>query len=108
MTQHCGHWSSRCCIAGAALVLLVAACGGGSGSPDAAPPTTPPTITAQPQAQAVVEGQLATWAVAARGAGALAYQWQRNGIDIGGATGPVYATPPLAPAAKAAFAFNAS
>lgn len=46
----------------------------------------------------MVEGQSATWAVAARGAGALAYQWQRNGIDIGGATGPVYATPPLAPA----------
>jgi hypothetical protein len=46
-----------------------------------------PSVTAAPQPQTVYAGQDATFAVAAAGTG-LTYQWQFNGIDIPGATGP--------------------
>ncbi len=77
-------------LAGACL----AACGG---SADAPPPPsagpvlpTPPTITQQPAAQSVTVGQPATFTVAATGTAPLAYQWQRDGVAIAGATTTTY------------------
>ena len=50
----------------------------------------PPTITAQPANQSVIEGQPVTFTVGANGTSPLAYQWQRNMIDIPGANGTSY------------------
>ncbi len=78
--------------------LLLSGCGGGGGA-GGSPVPTGPTVTAMPQAQTVVEGQSARFTVQASAAGAvLSYQWQRNGVDIAGATEASYATPALAAA----------
>lgn len=45
-----------------------------------------PTISAQPNSQTVSVGGTAVFVVAASGNAPLAYQWQRNGVDISGAT----------------------
>jgi sugar lactone lactonase YvrE len=79
--------------AAAVVVTLLAACGGG-GSQTAAPPVTAPavqapTISSQPAAQSVSAGGSATFAVTASGTD-LAYQWQRDGKDIAGATSASY------------------
>lgn len=53
-----------------------------------------PTITQQPSQQTIYEGQTATFSVSATtSGGALSYQWQKNGSDIGGATSSSYTTP---------------
>ncbi len=52
---------------------------------------TAPTITTQPQNQTVTVGQSASFTVAATGTAPLAYQWRRNGTNIGGATNATYA-----------------
>ena len=52
-----------------------------------------PSITTGPANQSVVSGQTATFAVAADGTAPLTYQWQKNGVDIVGATGASYTTP---------------
>lgn len=49
-----------------------------------------PTITSQPVDRTVSVGQSATFSVTAGGTAPFAYQWQRNGVDIGGATGANY------------------
>ena len=72
------------------LACVLAACGGG-GSTSVAPPA----FTAQPQAIEVKDGSSATFNASATGAGPLAYQWQKNGIAIAGATAASYSTPPL-------------
>ncbi len=48
-----------------------------------------PTITTAPLGLAVQVGQQALLAVGASGSGPLAYRWQRNGVDVAGATSPV-------------------
>ena len=53
-------------------------------------PPTPPAITTQPQGQTVILGETASFNVLATGGIPLAYQWQLNGADIGGATTSVY------------------
>jgi hypothetical protein len=84
----------------AALILSVelTACGGGgsSGAPVTVttPPPTAPSISAQPAAQSVSAGQSATFSVTASGTAPLAYQWQKNGSPIAGATAASYTTPP--------------
>ncbi len=45
-----------------------------------------PGISAQPASQEVTAGRAATFEVGATGAGALSYQWQRDGVEIDGAT----------------------
>jgi hypothetical protein len=80
-------------LAAALAALTLAACGGGGGSP----PPPAPVITVQPADLTVTLGQPATFTVVATGT-ALSYQWQRNGVDIPGATGPSYTTPPTVPA----------
>ena len=49
-----------------------------------------PGIVVHPTNQTVQPGQNATFTVVASGAEPLAYQWQRNGVDISGANGPQY------------------
>ncbi len=56
---------------------------------DRSSPTAAPTIVSQPQSQAATAGMLASFSVIADGLPAPRYQWQRNGVDIAGATGPV-------------------
>ena len=58
-----------------------------------APITVPPTITDQPEDRQVPAGQMAAFSVTASGSPAPTYQWQRNGVDIPGATGAFYTTP---------------
>src|SRR5712691_11334709 len=54
---------------------------------------TGPTITTQPGNQIVTAGQTATFTVVATGTVPLAYQWQKNGANISGATSVSYTTP---------------
>lgn len=51
-----------------------------------APVTSAPQIVAQPRSVSVVDGGTATFTVAAVGAAPLAYQWQRAGVNVPGAT----------------------
>ncbi len=52
-----------------------------------------PAISTAPQNQTVSVGLPATFMVAATGSVPLTYQWQSNGLDIGGATSSTYTTP---------------
>jgi len=49
----------------------------------------PPTITRQPQADSVPIGSIATLSVSAAGSSPLSYRWQRNGVNLPGATSAV-------------------
>ena len=53
----------------------------------------PPSITAQPANQTVNIGQTATFSVTATGTAPLSYQWQKNQVNIAGATSASYTTP---------------
>ena len=89
----------------AALALFAAGCLGAAlvacgGSADAPPPpesgsvvpqAVPPNITLQPVDVSVTAGQPASFAVAASGTSPITYRWQRNGVDIAGATSTTYA-----------------
>ena len=57
----------------------------------------PPTITTQPQDKTVFAGQTAKFTVVAGGSQPLAYQWTKNGANLGGATKASYTTPPATP-----------
>ncbi len=71
--------------------LLVTACGGGGAPPAPLPPApTPPSITAQPVPVSVTTGQPAAFTVTATGSAPLTYQWQRNAVDIAGASSATY------------------
>ena len=47
-----------------------------------------PNITQHPVSQTIASGQPVTFSVSASGTPPLAYQWQRNTVDIAGATSP--------------------
>lgn len=49
-----------------------------------------PVIGSHPQSLTVSTGQAASFSVTASGTAPLAYRWQRNGVDIPGATAPTY------------------
>ena len=53
-------------------------------------PAVAPSITTQPQAQTVVEGQQATFSVVAAGTAPFTYQWRRGGVAISGAVSSTY------------------
>jgi hypothetical protein len=55
-----------------------------------------PSITGQPVNQTVTAGQTASFSVTANGTAPLNYQWQKNGVNIAGATSPSYTTPATA------------
>jgi invasion protein IalB len=57
------------------------------------PAPVAPTITTQPVNQTVTAGQTATFTVVATGTAPLSYQWQKNGVNIAGATSTSYTTP---------------
>ncbi|HXI23538.1 MAG TPA: immunoglobulin domain-containing protein, partial [Pyrinomonadaceae bacterium] len=54
----------------------------------------PPTISTHPSDQTVTQGQPVTFNVAAIGSAPLVYQWQRNQVNIGGATSPSFTLNP--------------
>ena len=86
--------------AGIALVaLFLSGCNGvvhttttpnDNGSSDPAAPM----ITTQPVSQTVTVGQSASFFVVATASAPLSYQWQKNGVNIAGATSSSYTTPP--------------
>ncbi len=49
-----------------------------------------PAVTQHPASQLVSVGEPASFSVSATGAAPLTYQWQRNGVDIAGATSSTY------------------
>ena len=51
-----------------------------------------PAITTQPANQIVIVPAAATFSVVATGTAPLSYQWQRNGVNISGATAASYTT----------------
>lgn len=53
-----------------------------------------PSISTQPANQTVTAGQTATFSVVAAGTAPLTYQWQKNNLNISGATSASYTTPP--------------
>jgi len=73
-----------------ALILLGCA-SGGQARPDPRL-NTGPSITRQPTNQVIKAGQSAAFAVVATGTAPLAYQWQKNGVNIPGATSSSYTT----------------
>jgi poly(3-hydroxybutyrate) depolymerase len=52
-----------------------------------------PTIATRPADRAAIAGQPVTFTVTARGAPPLTYQWQKNGLDISGATASALTIP---------------
>jgi len=79
-------------LTGLLVAFWLAGCGGYS-NPGSVNGTGAPYIIAQPVNQTVTAGQTATFSVTAAGTAPLAYQWQKNGADISGATGASYTTP---------------
>jgi sugar lactone lactonase YvrE len=81
----------------AAACFVLAGCGGSADAPPPPEPSeegvAPPVITQQPADRSVTAGQPASFTVAATGAAPLAYQWQRGGADIAGATSTTYSVP---------------
>ena len=73
----------------AGVALLLAACGGGGGG-GGMPAGVAPTVTLQPANTSVIAGQPASFVVTATGDAPLAYQWQRNGAGIAGATSTTF------------------
>jgi hypothetical protein len=61
-----------------------------------------PVVSTQPQNQTVNEGSLATFSVVLSNAAAASYRWQRNGVDIPGATSASYTLSPATLADNAA------
>jgi hypothetical protein len=76
------------------LIAGITACGGGGNSGNSS--GTAPAISTQPSSTTRTVGETATFAVVATGATPLAYQWQKNGQNISGATAASYTTPPIA------------
>src|SRR5262249_4252837 len=66
--------------------------GGGSGGGSSG---GAPAIATQPENATRSTGETATFSVVASGAEPLAYQWQKKGQDISGATAASYTTPPI-------------
>jgi uncharacterized protein (TIGR03437 family) len=65
-----------------------------SGPPTVLGTSVGPSIALQPLSATVAVGQTATFSVTAAGSPTFAYQWQRNGMNIPGATSASYTTAP--------------
>lgn len=77
----------------AAAITILAACTASTGTPDGRHdrPGVAPIVSVPPASAIVTEGEPASFTVTAQGTAPLAYQWQRNGTAIAGATGTTYA-----------------
>jgi len=75
-----------------AVTIALPGCssGGGDDGPPAAAVVTAPTVTTQPGAQTLTAGSAASFTVVATGTAPLAFQWQRDGSNIAGATSASY------------------
>jgi hypothetical protein len=79
-----------------AAMLLLGACGSSDNGDSSGNAAQAPKITTQPTSQSVSVGKTATFSVTATGTAPLAYQWQRSGTAIAGATAASYTTPAAA------------
>ena len=61
-------------------------------------PTSVPVITGQPANVSVTPGQAASFTVTAAGTAPLSYQWQKDGVNISGATAATYSIASVAAA----------
>jgi hypothetical protein len=77
------------------LTFVLIGCAGvvNKGSQSGGAGAVAPTITTQPANQTVTAGQTATFTVVVGGTAPLSYQWQKNGVNIAGATSSSYTTP---------------
>jgi len=94
------RWSSLCLGFSVLFMLLLSGCREivtGLASTDKggtpAAPASVPSITSQPANATVAEGQSASFSVTATGTGTLTYQWEKNSVNIAGATAATYTTP---------------
>lgn len=83
----------HCTLAAAIAAGLLAACEY-KFSFDSGGVTPPVVIVRPPQSTTVTVGQPARFDATTSGGGKLAWQWQRNGQPIAGATSTSYVTPP--------------
>ena len=63
----------------------------------AGPVNVAPAFTTQPASQTIAAGNSVTFTVAASGTPAPTYQWQKGGVNIGGATGSSFTIPSVVP-----------
>lgn len=70
------------------------------------PANMAPGIMTQPVAQAVNQGQPATFSVVASGTPPVSYQWRRNGVGIMGATGASFTVANAQPANAGAYSVS--
>jgi len=82
--------SFRVFVVGSCFALMAAGLLGCRGSTNH---VSPPSITREPASQTVTVGQTTSFTVRATGTAPLAYQWQKNGAALSGATSPSYTTP---------------
>lgn len=76
--------------AAAYTVVATNACGSATSQPAALTVGEAPSIVTQPASREVKVGEGATLTVEAIGSAPLAYQWQKDGVEIPGATGPAF------------------
>ena len=81
-----GLGSVEAILAGSYTVVVSNAGGSVSSTAAVLEVIAPIQVTVQPQSQTSVAGESASLSVAATGSEPIAYQWQFNGIDIGGET----------------------
>jgi hypothetical protein len=72
--------------AGAYTVTVSNEAGSVTSAPAVLDVTVPPAISTQPLSQSVKEGANVSFHVVATGTAPLHYQWQKNGVDLAGAT----------------------
>lgn len=73
-----------------AALALLSSCAGSAGVPDV---PIAPSFVSEPANTTVVMGQPATFSVSVAGTSPFQYQWQKNLMNITGATGASYTTP---------------
>jgi sugar lactone lactonase YvrE len=87
----------RTALAAALLAGALSACSGSADPPQpfaqVPPAAQAPVITGQPAPVTVSVGATASFSVSASGTAPIAYQWQRGGTAVAGATSAGYTTP---------------
>lgn len=83
--------------AGGYRCVVTNICGSATSNTATLTVNTPVGILQQPQAQSVCSGAPATFSVVVSGTAPLSYQWQRNTVNIPGATSPTFSIAVVAP-----------